>query len=480
MIPTVFGGVIVLLGLWFLAKPVHWMFALMIISSEFGAAAAIDLPAVGGSTVSPAHLALGFVILRTLIDRRISFHAWLASGEENLFLIGFVLYSAITAFILPKMFQGEVVVVPLRDTVNGHVLGPTALTFSNQNITTAVYLIGTALAACSAGLLARRHEAAGAIVSTLIAVGWLHAAFGVLDLGLAAVGQQDLLNVFRNGSYAQLNQEVAGLRRISGVEAETSAYSQYGVVFLVFACELWIRGIMARRSGALALALFFLLAITTSSSAYIGLGAYLLLLAGRMIFAPGGSKPALVLSMAVVAFCALSTVLTIAAFEPSLMDRLMTVMADMTINKHNSLSGQERGKLASQGFDVFVATHGFGVGAGSFRTSSLPSAVLGSSGVVGAALLIVYLVQLAKPFRRSTYLADVDGRRGAGVAAGWAALVGLAPLVFTAASPDPGLLFALFAGLSIGWRGAPAEPRQGRLRLAAARYTQGAQPRGAA
>jgi hypothetical protein len=476
MVPTVFGGVIVLLGLWFLAKPVHWMFALMIFASEFGAAAAINLPAVGGSTISPAHLALGFVVLRVLMDRRIKLHAWLVSVEENLLLIGFVLYSAITAFILPKLFQGEVAVVPLRDTVNGHVLGPTALAFSNQNITTAVYLIGTALAACSAALLARRKEAAGAIVSTLIAVGWLHVAFGVLDLSLTAVGQQELLNVFRNGSYAQLNQEVAGLRRISGVEAETSAYSQYGIVFLVFACELWVRGIMARRSGPLALALFFLLAITTSSSAYIGLGAYALLLAGRMIFAPGGSRPTLVLSMAVVAFCVLSTMLAIAAFEPGLMEKLTTVMADMTINKHNSLSGQQRGALANQGFNVFLASHGLGIGAGSFRTSSLPSAVLGSTGVIGAALFGVYLVQLAKPFRRSTYLADVDGRLGAGVAAGWAALVGLAPLVFTAASPDPGLLFGLFAGLSFGWRATPVPATKNRSRVVA---TNDAEPRGA-
>jgi len=61
MVPTVFGGVVVLLGLWFLTKPVHWMFALMIFASEFGAAAAVNLPAVGGSTISPAHVALGFV-----------------------------------------------------------------------------------------------------------------------------------------------------------------------------------------------------------------------------------------------------------------------------------------------------------------------------------------------------------------------------------------------------------------------------------
>jgi hypothetical protein len=472
MVPTIFGGIVALLGCWFLTKPIAWTFGLMIVASEFAAASAINLPAVGGSTVTPAHLALGFVIIRLLMDRQLSLQAWLEASEENLFLIGFVAYSAVTAFILPRMFQGELQLIPLRDTVNGHVLGPQPLKLSNQNLTTAVYLVGTALIALCAGLVARRRDASAKIVATLLAVGWLHVAFGVLDLALTAVGQQGMLNVFRNGSYAQLNQEVSGLRRISGVDAETSAYSQYGIVFLVFASELWLRGVMPRRSGPLSLAMLFLLAITTSSSAYIGLGAYALLLAGRIAFVPGGSKPALILSIAAVGLTAVAALLAIAAFEPGAMTKLVTVVTDMTINKQASLSGRQRALAAAQGLRAFTATNGLGVGAGSFRSSSLFTAVIGSTGVIGSLFLAIYVAQMAKPLRRSTYLAAVDGARGAGVAAGWAALIGLAPMMFTAASPDPGLLFALFAGLAIGWRGReaasalpplrPPEPSQAR------------------
>jgi hypothetical protein len=273
MIPTVFGAIILLLGLWSLTKPVAWMFVLMLACTEFGAASAVNLPALGGSTITPSHLALGLVILRILLDRKFDLHAWLASSEENLFLIGFALYSAVTAFILPRLFQGQILVVPLRDTVNGVVLGASALKFSPQNITTDVYLIGTAAAAICAGLVARRRDATMAVVSAALLVGWMHAGFGVADLALTAVHHQSWLDVFRNGSYAQLNQQVGGLRRIAGVQAETSAYASYGLVFFVFATELWLRGILPRRAGPLALVLLALLAITTSSSAYVGLGA---------------------------------------------------------------------------------------------------------------------------------------------------------------------------------------------------------------
>jgi hypothetical protein len=462
VVPTVFGAIVFLAGVWLLTKPVAWTFALMIVCAEFGATSAITLTALGSSTISPSHLALGFVLLRILIDRKFDLRAWLASAEENLFLLGYVAYAAATAFLLPRLFQGGIMVVPLKDTVNGQIMGPSPLAFSNQNITTSAYLIGTAFVAVLAGLAAKRREAAPTIVGALLALGWIHAGFGALDLLLTATHHQGLLDVFRNSSFAQLSQEVGGLRRIAGVEAETSAYAQIGLVLFVFATELWTRGILVGRSGPLALILFVLLVLTTSSSAYIGLGVYAVILSVRVIYVPGGARSSLILSMVSAAVCGLAVVLAVAALEPHLWAKLTTVLADMTVNKHNSLSGRQRAALAQQGLKAFSWTRGLGVGAGSFRSSSLFAAVLGSTGVIGAAFLGVYFVQLAKPFRRSTYSSDVDGRAGAGAAAGWAALVGLAPLMFTAASPDPGLIFGLFAGLSIGWRATP--PATGRAR----------------
>jgi hypothetical protein len=228
------------------------------------------------------------------------------------------------------------------------------------------------------------------------------------------------------------------------------------------------------------LALLVLLAITTSSSAYLGLGAYSLVVAARMAFVPGATRPGFVVSVVVVAMCALGFGLALVTLDAHLADKLASVAAVMTVNKHSSLSGKQRAELAQQGVQAFTASRGLGIGAGSFRSSSLVTAVIGSTGLIGAAFLAIYIVQLAKPFSRSTYRADVDGRRGAGAAAGWAALIGLAPMAFIAASPDPGLLFSLFAGLAFGWRSRPIAADRPQTRRRPALSLEGTQPEGAA
>jgi hypothetical protein len=99
-----------------------------------------------------------------------------------------------------------------------------------------------------------------------------------------------------------------------------------------------------------------------------------------------------------------------------------------------------------------MVSHGLGVGVGSFRSSSLFTAVLGSVGPAGLIVFLGYCAQVAKFGRRSSYSSQVDMRIGAGAAAGWTALMTLAPAAVSWPSGDPGLLFALMAGLSLGWR----------------------------
>jgi hypothetical protein len=457
MVPTVYGVLILALGSYFLRKPVVWTFAMMIVCSEFGAASAVNLPVLGGSSVQPHNLALGFVVLRLLIAYGGDIGHWLPAIRENALLLGFVLYAAATAFLLPRIFEGRLLVVPLRNTADGVGIGPGPLHFSPQNITTSVYLLGTGLAAVCAGLIARDRKSTMTVITALIAVGWLHAGFGILDLLLSAVGHQDLLNVFRNGNYGQVSQGISGFRRIAGVFTETSAYSQYGMVFFVLATELWLRAILVRRTGPLALMLLVLLVLTTSSTAYLGLAVYAAVLILRAIFVPGGARPSLVVAIATIGVFGAIGVLGLVALTPGVAAKISDVAVSMTVNKGASTSGHERGMWVRQGLDAFRLSHGLGVGAGSFRSSSLATAVLGSSGVIGAAFLVSYLVKLMQPFRPSTYRADVDGLRGVGAAAAWAAALGLAPLLVVGASPDPGVVFGMLAGLSIAWRslGAP-------------------------
>jgi len=112
------------------------------------------------------------------------------------------------------------------------------------------------------------------------------------------------------------------------------------------------------------------------------------------------------------------------------------------------------------------------VGVGSFRSSSLFTAILGSVGPAGLIVLLGYCAQIGKFGRRSSYLSHIDPRVGAGAAAGWTALMTLVPAALSWPSADPGLLFALMAGLSLGWRSglitAPAVKRPSLQATAAA------------
>ena len=105
-----------------------------------------------------------------------------------------------------------------------------------------------------------------------------------------------------------------------------------------------------------------------------------------------------------------------------------------------------------QGLHAFLASYGLGIGAGSFRSSSLFMAMLGSLGVVGVVSFLGHLTRVFKPLRASTYTNPKDERSAAGSAASWTVISMMIPASIGAASPDPGVTFAIIGGLALEWR----------------------------
>jgi hypothetical protein len=331
-------------------------------------------------------------------------------------------------------------------------LGFVPLHVTAQNTTQAVYLLGTGFGAVCATLFSTGRDSPKTIIMTLVVVTWIHALTGVLDLGFNAVHIRGAFDFARTGAYAQLDQGVGGFHRISGLCSEPSIYAMIGSTYFVFMCELWLRGISPKQTGPAALIMVIMLALSTSSTAYVVIACYCALLLTRSVIVRGSisfGHAGLILGLVVAG---LVIALTIMLLNPHLANQVATTLADLTIGKTQSQSGIERGLLAKQGLDAMVFTHGLGVGVGSFRSSSLFTAVLGSVGPAGLIVLLGYCTQIAKFGRRSTYVSQIDPRVGAGAAAGWTALMTLAPAAVSWPSADPGLLFALMAGLSLGWR----------------------------
>jgi hypothetical protein len=278
---------------------------------------------------------------------------------------------------------------------------------------------------------------------------------GIADLALSAVGHADALNVLRNASYAQLSQEVAGARRISGSFPETSAYSLFAFNWLVLMTELRLRGVKPRWTGITAVTLAGLLLLTTSSTAYLGLAGYGLVLFIRAFVTP--MRPpatAFIVLFAFILICA-SALIGFIVIKPHAWTDALNIFQRMTMEKMGSRSGIQRALWAKQGLDAFFATYGLGAGPGSFRSSSLMTAIVGSTGIVGVVAFLMHLFVVLRPFSVRAHDLRVRGEEAVGRAAGWTVVVALIPASFMLPSPDPGLLFAIFSGMALGSRVAP-------------------------
>jgi hypothetical protein len=144
--------------------------------------------------------------------------------------------------------------------------------------------------------------------------------------------------------------------------------------------------------------------------------------------------------------------LTLALFSPAVYAEFSSLLHVMTVGKAQSSSGVERGIWARQGLDAFTVSHGLGVGVGSFRSSSIVTAIVGSVGVFGVVTFAGHWWRVFRPLSFATYRMRQDGVAGVGAAAAWAAAIGILPSFVSAPSADPGVLFGFFSGLALGWR----------------------------
>jgi hypothetical protein len=457
LIPSHFGLLITLIGLILMFRATSvGLLNFMMICSLFGGSAAITLTAIGGSSVSPAHMALLFLIARIIAPGSKDIGKIPSGLRANVFFGFYAIYGAITAFILPFVFQGQVDLVPMRPITMRSLYDVFPLSFSPQNITTGVYMLGSFMAAVSATVVARHPESAIRVPVTAAIMGWTHVILGVVGVILTNLGLNFVFDFFRNGSYAQLEQSYGGLVRIAGVFPEASAYAAFGFAWFVFNFECWVRDVQPKWTGSAAVALFLILILSTSGSAYVSLAGYSVLFALRTLLFPASLPVGKGTWIGGVAIAGAALVGLMIIAVPGLAAQLGDMIHHMTFDKAESTSGQQRSFWAMQGWHAFLASYGLGVGPGSFRSSSIITAILGSTGVFGIVTYLLHVLRVAQPLRRSTHSQIADKRLAAGVAAGWTVVGIIIPASIGSASPDPGLNFAILSGLALGWRLAPS------------------------
>jgi hypothetical protein len=333
------------------------------------------------------------------------------------------------------------------------------LRMTAQNLTTAFYMIGTLVAGIAAAAAMERPDAAERLVKVGAGIALAHALLGISSVLLQGTLWDMVLSIFRNGNYAQLNQSFNGVVRMSGIWPETSGFAAYGAVWCVFMLELWFRGVAPKRTGSAGLILLLALLASTSSTAYVSIGAYAILVAVRFMFGAWVMPARKQLALIAAALAATSFVVAAFVFVPDLAGKAGHVLALMTTDKLETGSGIQRSFWARQGLTIFANSYGIGIGAGSFRSSSVLTAILGSMGVIGAVTFIAHLLKSVQPLGSDFWSVRSETlSRAVGSAAGTTALLMLAPQAVSSPSPDPGILWGVMCGVSIALR--PLRRRQ--------------------
>ncbi len=457
---TFIGAVQVLIGLTlFVAGSVEAMFAFALVSAIFGGSAALQLPVLGNSSIPPIQFALLFVAMRLLVPGAGQMAAVGRALRANGWLVGFVIYGLALAFIAPRLFAGQMEVTPLRGRVEARYVSTFAYVYavrplvpSPQNLTTAAYLVGTLIAGIVSFVACGRERGRAVLVRTLAAVGIAHALIGFASVVIRGTPAEVVLAVFRNASYAQLDQSYNGFVRMTGLMPEASNFASYGLVLFVFSFECWLRRIDPRWTGPAAALLAAALALSTSSSAYVGLPAYAAIVAVRSLIFPGALPADRALWIGGALLVLVSVCCAVMIWQPHFADSFAGMIRHMTIEKSETLSAQQRRFWAWQGLYAFVESGGIGIGPGSFRSSSLATAVLGCTGVIGAITLLMHILSAFSPLRHSTWAPVEDKALSTAAAASWAMVMGVAIASISSPTCDPGTDFAIMSGAALALR----------------------------
>ncbi|WP_296676792.1 glycoside hydrolase [Novosphingobium sp.] len=454
MQPTFIAAIQLAIGLIILLRgTVKTAFVFMLYCGLLAGSAALVLPSMGGSTIPPLQVALLFVIVAAAISPTRCLQLLPDAIRANRWLACFVAYGIASAILAPRLFAGMMQVAPMKpldspDLFETALLGP-----STQNLTSAFYLFGTLLVALAAYLVTRSQRGGvAALISAGIGIAWTHVILGLVVMAVHGTPIDAVLNLLRNGNYAQLDQAYQGFVRIRGLFPEPSGFADFGFAFMVLNAELWYRSIRPGATGPAAFSLAMILTFSTSSTAYAALFAYGLFFMLRAFLTPRLAPASRIRQFAFALVVIIILVAAMMLVVPELPLKFMDMINGMTIGKSGSDSGRQRLFWALQGWDAFTNSYGLGIGPGSFRSSSLATAILGSTGVIGLVSFLFYLRTVLQPQRLSTYGRTALLEHSIGGAFAVAAVFSLVPSATSSAKPDPGTNFAFLAGAALALR----------------------------
>ena len=367
--------------------------------APFGAAAAFNLPAVGGATIGMLEFTICAVFLLAALrpDGPNNLMGTLRPGQAGFWLLLLMAYCVLSAAFFPRVLSGQTEIFSLSRSVNSDGIVSIPLRPSSGNITQTFYMLLSALCFLSVATLFRVKPAASAVVAALAVTTSANFVLGWLDVLTYRLGLEVLLEPIRTANYdITIYATMAGIKRMIGGWTEASAYGAFSLALLGFWLHFWIVAPRSRLASVmLALATISVLR-STSSGAYVALLLFLTTYACGWVFrAARGRFSQKVAALLVTAATGLwvGVVGVLVGYE--LVPQVRSFLDETLLTKLSSDSGVERMSWNVQALQNFWDTYGLGAGMGSVRASNWFVACLGSLGVIGTGLMLLFLGKVA-------------------------------------------------------------------------------------
>ena len=446
MTVEVIGFIALAVGLFSFFFDASFLVCAFYCATILGSAAAFVLDSLGGTNISPAHLLLGFLAVKLLGDKQVRARILegISPGRPGFWLLLTAIYSAISAYVMPRLFAGQTFVFAVR------ALDPYSAPLAPvmSNLTQSIYIIADCVcflllygyAGDSAGQSTVRKAAICCIVLNLV--------FAGLDLVTYATGTTELLAFIRNANYSLISEaELGGMKRIVGSHIEASSFAAATIGYFAYTGRLWLAGIRPRLTFTLSLLSLLGLIFSTSSTAYGCLAATLLLGYVAALLALVRRRATYQMVYFLVGAPAITLLIVcVIGLNENLSDPIVSLLTETIFNKYSTASGIERSSWNAQALQVFVDTYGFGAGNGSVRTSSFPLAVIASLGTIGTTFFSLFFVGLF--FGGNRLVAHQQVEQAYRQAAKSACVAWLIAGAISGALTDMGLHFFVFAPIA--------------------------------
>jgi hypothetical protein len=319
-------------------------------------------------------------------------------------LLLFTIICFISIWVGLTFFQGEIMVISGTAGFNLDLAQP--YTFQRQNLTQPFYLVLNV-----AIVYAVAHQI-GRLPADLVAVTLERAVLGALALA-SFVALWEMAEFYfglpfypsffhSNAGYSAAHGQVLFGRvlRVSGASSEPSGLAYQFTAFLIYA---WYRYLGKRSTGAMAVVLLCitLMAASTSTSGFVILGLFALLVGKdvvMMLATPGPRIKASMHHLGVVALIG-AAVLGAYVFVVSHWQDIDGVITSMLLEKHHSSSFEQRSGADMMAIEIALDTGGIGIGLGSHKPNNLVMTLLSNTGIFGILVFVVFCGATLRPRR---------------------------------------------------------------------------------